>query len=198
MQLVASISDEAVRELLRSLSGRDVNAAANRAINRAATTLKSDASREVRQSYALKARYVGGRTIDVQRSSPSTLTALIRVKGGQIPISQFGSPRQTKKGVTVTVRKGKGRDFYPRAFFAILRGGQREVYWRAKGSAGKLVPRGPLRILLGPSVAQIASAKPFTAKLLRTARERIVTTLRQEIRFRLNRTHAPKRFTQGA
>jgi hypothetical protein len=187
MQLVASISDEAVRELLRSLSGRDVNAAANRAINRAATTLKSDASREVRQSYALKARYVGGRTIDVQRSSPSTLTALIRVKGGQIPISQF-----------VTVRKGKGRDFYPRAFFAILRGGQREVYWRAKGSAGKLVPRGPLRILLGPSVAQIASAKPFTAKLLRTARERIVTTLRQEIRFRLNRTHAPKRFTQGA
>lgn len=184
MNFTAKVDDAALQAALKSLTGRDLPAAINFAINRAATTLKAEAAREVAKSYALKISTLKANTIDVEKSRVSTLTANVRIKGTLIPLGEFGNPRQLKKGVKVTVKRGAGRTMYKHAFLANVRGGKQQVYWRAIES-GKRVGRGPLKILLGPSVAQIISAPAFVAKLMRIASERITDTLRQQIKSRV-------------
>ena len=43
--------------------------------------------------------------------------------------------------------------------------------WRAR-EAGKLVPRSPIRLLLGPSIVQIVSARARVTAMRRTATRR--------------------------
>lgn len=184
MDLQVRIDPRAVQAAIGQI-GRETPAAVSRSLNRAASGVRTQASREVRQSYAIRARDIASDVIAVEKSTTSSLAAQVRIRGKAIALAAFGAPRQTRRGVTVTVKKGAGRQLYPRAFLAQGRGGQ-QVFWRTR-AGGKLVPRGPIKMLFGPSVAQIVSAKPFTARLLKSAYERIATELAQQVRYRIGK-----------
>ena len=186
MNVSAKVDDAALQAALKSLTGRDLPAAINFALTRAATTLKKDASTAVNKNYVVKVGTLKADYITSEKSRSPMIGSSVRISGALIPLVDFGNPKQMKQGVKVTVKRGGGRSMYRHAFLANVRGPKRQIYWRAK-EGGKMVPRGPLRVLFGPTIAQIVSAPPFVAKLLTTANERIVDTLRQQIKSRVER-----------
>jgi hypothetical protein len=173
-------------EQLKQLGGRQMAAAVNASTNRALAKLKTETNREIRRTYAIKAKDVN-QVIEVSRSTVRGLSAVMRVKAKQIPLQDFGNAKETKRGVRVTIRRGAGRTLYPRSFQATsTKGSGKQVFWRTK-AGDKLVPRGPLKLLLGPAVSQIVGSRTFLAKLQPIALETFRTTLKNQINFRSKR-----------
>lgn len=195
MQFKASVSIRATQLALERLGKRDVKAAANRAVTRAAQTVGKRASQMVTKDYAIRARSVKA-LVSKTRATGDALEAEVRISGRPIPLIEFGRPKQVAKGVNVTVRRSAGRTFYPHAFITKVRSTE-QVFWRKKaGGRGKggrflkkgaLVPRGPLEMLFGPPVARVLAAPARIRSLMSTARNRIETVMRQELRYRSSR-----------
>lgn len=185
MQLKIKVDAGPLLKQLESLGGRKMAAAVNASLNKTIDGIKTETNREVRRTYAMKAKDVNG-VIDKHRSTPSTLTASMRVRAKAIPVQNFGNPKETRRGVQVTIRKGAKRTLFPRSFQATsIKGTGKQVFWRTK-SGDKLVPRGPTALILGPAVSQIVASKTFLAKLRPIATERFRTTLKNQITFRSN------------
>lgn len=74
------------------------------ALNRAAQGVKTDASREIRKTYRIK-KAVVDRAFREQRATPSSLTAVVRVRGRPLSLAGF-SPRTNRRarGVSVNVK----------------------------------------------------------------------------------------------
>lgn len=197
MRVDVKVEATGLLSALKQLSGRDMSAAVNRAVQRAGTTLKTETSKEVRKTYALKAKNLGGRILHIEKA-PKELAVQLRISGQQIPLGDFGNPKQGPKGTRVTVKRGS-RTLYPRAFIATLKGGAKpNVYWRVR-DGNKLVPRGPLQLLMGPAVAQVVSNPGFIAKLQGVASRRLTEVLKQEIKFRTDpNRRTPARFKRGS
>lgn len=176
-----------VQRALERLRGSEAKAAINRALNRGATTMRAQASRMVREDYRIRARDLKGDTIRVSRKATGTsLASELHVRAAQIPLSAFSSPRETRLGVTVGVRRGGKRQLFRHAFIARGNNGVPQVFWRVK-EGDRFVPRGPIKLILGPGVSQILGTKERSTRLLDVGRERFVDTLRHEIAYRLTK-----------
>jgi hypothetical protein len=81
----------------------------------------------VRQTWNLSVKEAKAGYI-VVKSSPQTLESRVIVKGKPVPLMAF-KPRQTKKGVTVTIKKGH-RTMLRSAFIAQMPGGHIGVFKR--------------------------------------------------------------------
>lgn len=186
MKFGGRVDDAAVRRALDALGRREAVAASNRALNRAMSSVRTEASRTVRAEYRLRARDLAD-VLKLERAKGAAkVFAELRVRAVRVALSAFGRPSQTRKGVAVTVRRSAGRQLYERAFVARGRGGVEQVFWRVK-QGSRLVARGPLRVLLGPAVAQILATKERADRLLEIGRDRFIQVMRQEIRFRITR-----------
>jgi len=87
----------------------------SRSLNDAAKHTVTDASRRVRQTWNLSVKEAKAGYI-VVKSSPQTLESRVIVKGNPVPLMAF-KPRQTKKGISVTIKKGH-RTMLKSAFIA--------------------------------------------------------------------------------
>lgn len=132
----------------RELSDKAIRRAETRGLNRALRGARTELSREVRKEYRLKSRTISD-AVGLERASASDRipTATLTVTQKPIPLVQYGSPRQVRKGVSVTIRKGQ-RQTVQSAFIVDSRGAQ--AYLREGKS------RLPIRRLYGPSVRQLA------------------------------------------
>ncbi len=127
----------AVRARIVSLSTDLQEKAAARALNRAGDQGITRASREIRRVYNISASRVRSQIKVVQRARLGNLAFVFRVSGKRIALAEF-SPRQTKKGVTIQIKKGGARKLIPHAFLATMSSGHTGVFVRSYGSKGRV------------------------------------------------------------
>jgi hypothetical protein len=169
--------------------------AASRALTKAATQARTQAAREIRDRYNISARLVA-RQIDVTRSTPDTLVALLKPQGSKLPVIAFQA-RQTRRGVTVQIKRGSRR-LIPHAFIATMRSGHTGVFARGVYSGLSFVHRSkrlrrypkpdlPITELFTVGVPQPFASQAVLDALERKVRQRFPQLLDHEIRFDLSR-----------
>lgn len=175
--LVAMEFSAAAREM------RDV--ATVRALNKVADQVVVTGSREMRAAgYNLKISTIK-KGLRIARASPGALKATVIASGRPIPLVQFGA-RQTSKGVTVNVLKG--RKLIAGAFIATMPSGHKGVYVREATTVHKKMRSGskaswhalPIRELFGPSVPDGLSNKFVQDRLQQFINEKFPEILKHE------------------
>lgn len=115
-----------LQKVLASISSGIEKKAAVNALNRAADQAKTQAKREMTKKYSFKSSEVG-KTIAVYKAHSGRVEATVLSSGKRTPLLAMGA-RQTKKGVTVKV--SKGRKLIPSAFIATMKSGHKGVFKR--------------------------------------------------------------------
>lgn len=184
-EISVSVDAKELNEALAGIRNRFARQATARALNDAAITVRKDAVKAIRTEYVIKSGDLKADAMRIEKARQgSNPEAKLTIRGKRLPLSRFGNPKEFRQGVKVTVRKGR-RQLFKRAFLATVNGPGEEVYWRVKNGSGGLVPRGPLQILLGPSIVQIAGAPKRRAKMIALALESIRKNLKSQAdRFR--------------
>jgi hypothetical protein len=149
-----------------------------RAINRAVENARSNAVREARNQYNVKAGDIR-RTIRISRANKNQPAAVLSSTGPALPTIAFNVRPGTVNGrrrtpIRVSVKKGETSTL-DRAFIATV-GGRTGVYERM-GSA-----RLPIRQLYGPSVPQMLDNEKVINTIAEKAREMLDSRLDQEIK----------------
>lgn len=120
-----------------------------RALNKSATSVRTDMVGLVRKEYNYKAAAIRKR-IEIRRATRADLSASLYSSGRHVNLTDIIGTRKTKKGVSVNVKKSTGRKLIPRAFInqgvksgkrIVLRRpgnprGQRKKLWARYGPPG--------------------------------------------------------------
>lgn len=125
---------QAFRKLRGDLSGPKFNRAVYRSLNHTLSKSKTRASRAIRKDYKFKARDVK-KTLLLRKAGPGRLHADLRSKSGPQSVRLF-TPRQTRRGVKVTITKGR-RKLINRAFVATMKSGHKSVFARGVYKRGQ-------------------------------------------------------------
>jgi hypothetical protein len=163
-----------------------INVAAPRALNKMADQVKVGAAREMRSAgYNLKIGDIK-KGLKVGRATGSSLVATVTASGRPIPLIGY-SARQTAKGVSVNVLKG--RKVINHAFIATMPNGHKGVFIRPGkqhkrvSKNGKLIWSGlAIKELFGPSVPDGLANAAVQAMLQRLVEEKFPEILRQQIK----------------
>lgn len=159
-------------ELARSVGRvpRGMELVVIRALNRAITATRDEATSIIRETYAAPARDVKS-TMYVRKATRSYKVAILKAWGRMsIPLIRWNA-RQTKKGVTVIIRKGEGRKLVATSK------GQRVGAFVAKGQVMARVGKArlPVRRLYGPSFLAVLT-QPETRSRLQARAEDVFRT----------------------
>ncbi|MEA0565530.1 phage tail protein [Lysinibacillus irui] len=123
----------------------------SRAINESVQAGRTQASREARSKYTVRHGDVL-KTLKINRANRGNLYASISSKGELIPLIAF-NPRQTKKGVSVAVKKGERKQLKSLFLTTLTNprysGSATNVFGRVSAE------RYPLRGHYGPSIPQM-------------------------------------------
>lgn len=167
------------------------------ALNRSATSVRAEASREIRKVYTLRASSIG-RAISLQRANRANLTAVLTATGNRLSLTQFTGVRQTKRGVSVEIKRGNRR-VISHAFLAQMKSGHRGVFIRAYEGTGGQAPvyrnkraRKSGNDLPIAEITTLSMPKAFTSErvlgaLQRVARQRFTVEYERAARFYLSR-----------
>lgn len=98
---------EGIEKALRTYSPRIVQKAGKSSLNKVTSAARTAASNEIRKTYNIRRKDLNKKTLKVVRAQFSNLTAIVKAEGRPISLAYF-RPRQTRKGVSVRIRKGKG------------------------------------------------------------------------------------------
>ncbi len=121
--------------------------AARRTVNKLITKSKTEAGRRVREIYNVKAKDLN-RSVKIKRANFQNMEATLTVRGRKIPVYMF-SPRQTRQGVSIRIRKDRGRKVIGTSFIATMPSGHIGVFQR------KTKKRYPIKELYSVSPAQM-------------------------------------------
>ena len=124
--LTITVDTRAVSALLNALP-KEIEMATRGALNDTASHIRTVASREIRDKWNIKKKDLDP-FIKVEKATRAKLEAKVEMRANPIPLSKFGA-RQTRKGVSVEVHKGK-RKILKRAFFAQMGSGHSGVFRR--------------------------------------------------------------------
>jgi hypothetical protein len=122
------------------------------------------------------------------RASPFNWSAGIRIALSRFTVAGFKGVRQTRRGVTWSPVAGQSR-LIPRAFvrggFTHYRSGEyieaRQV-WRRAERAGRMMPRYPIQVMRGPSLAYVFAQDPgFQGQAERTGSAILSKKLDQQV-----------------
>lgn len=174
-----SVELKVSEELKRALDPKNVILAARQTLNRAVSSGKSIASKEIRKEYNLKAGDLTPR-LKVTTAKISNLTATIEISGKPMSLSYFGAKQVTgsriisRKGADLVSAKNRTRNrgpmpigvteqvkpgrtvFIKKAFLAKMKSGHIGVFYR-KGKGRGIVEKNVVTI---PSMAQNANVMP--------------------------------------
>lgn len=105
-----------------------------RAINKTATGVRTDMVTLIRTEYNYKAAAIRKR-ISIKKATKTSLGASVESKGTQVHLTDVAGTRQTKKGVSVDVKKSTGRHVIPHAFINTVPGGKKIVMIRKRDAS---------------------------------------------------------------
>lgn len=152
-----------------------------KALNRAATSVRSEASKEIRKEYNIKATVAKGQ-ITIIRATALKLTATVKASGKRIPLSEFGARwNRNMPGTSVKVKTKGPRKIVKHAWMMPTPSGKMGVFRRV----GK--NRYPVEFLLSVGIAQAFASKAVSEKLVEIAQDRFEVVLGQEIKFQLRK-----------
>ena len=97
-----------------ALNKAEINKAISRALNRSAKAGYTAGSKKIRETYNIKAKDLKAAT-NIKKSTTGRLEARIILKADNLPLGYF-NPKQTRKGVTVKIKKNEGRRLVAHAF----------------------------------------------------------------------------------
>lgn len=186
---IGGVSRQLEKNINRRAKGLRVAGA--RAINKTITSVRQASSVEVRKTLNLKASFVK-RLLTVRKAKAAFLSGSIDSKYVKAPAIQFGGVRQTKKGVSVRLRKDQPRKLFKGAFIATMPNGHKGVFRRSlsatrfsKGRPTTSSPNLKISELHGPSVQQIFAEKQD--KLVALGSPIFNRNLNREIEFELSK-----------
>ena len=151
--------------------------AAVQGLNRAATRAITDWSRGIRSKYAMRARAVRKR-IGIRRARRGRLRAELIAGRFQLRVAEF-RPRQTRRGVSVRIRKGVTTRLSGQ-FIARTRGGYTGVFGRT--SSARLPLREQEAFLFSD-----AAAEALTPDVRRAIEKRVHDEVERAVTFQLGR-----------
>lgn len=136
--MTVAISVKWDRSQIKKLEAGPLKAALVRALKKAGSTalrdMRSEASKRVRTRKRIKPRYIT-RALTIRRPKGSAIERMkwsVDVSGEPVPLTAYPH-RQTKKGVSVEVNRGK-RTLIKGAFVATMKSGHKGVF-RRRGKA---------------------------------------------------------------
>lgn len=145
--MTVSINVKWDRSAMKALETGPLTGALKRALRKAGSTalrdMRSEASKRIRARKRIKSSYIS-RALSLSRPSGGDINSMkwaVLVSGEPVPLIAY-PVRQTKKGVSVEVNRGK-RTLLKGAFIATMKNGHKGVFRRL----GKT--RLPIRELLG-------------------------------------------------
>jgi hypothetical protein len=156
-----------------------------RALNKTLTGVKTDSSAKVRETLNASKKVVD-ETLKVQKASFGKMSAAIHSTGRPLPLIGFTGTRQTKKGVSVMIKKGRPRKVIPGTFIATMKTGHKGVFWRDKVGT-KTVSRLPISERYSSRVPDILSNEPVMKDVLSKADERLHKNLMHELDYELSK-----------
>ena len=126
------------RSQLAAVESSPLLSAAKRALRKAGATalrdMRSEASKRIRQRKRIKVSYIG-KALTLRRARGSDIAGMewsLDVSGQPVPLVAYPH-RQTKKGVTVEVNRGK-RTLVAGSFLSTMQSGHKGVF-RRRGAA---------------------------------------------------------------
>lgn len=156
-----------------------------RTLNRIGDSTKTEATREISREFNIKASTVRERIV-VRRAFAGTRLAVeiaVPSKSGKraINVIHFGA-RQSKRGVTVKVKRGGSRKPLKAAFIG---NAGRTVFSRINPKTGVKSGRLPIFPVQSIDVPQMFNARRITAKLLANVRTKFPVEFERQLRFAL-------------
>lgn len=159
-----------------------------RALNKTATTVRAEASKEIRKDYNLKAKVIKDQ-ITINRANRTTLTAVIVASGKPIPLIEFEArPTAThtggRRGSNVTVKVKRRRLVVRDAFIATMPGGHVGIFKRTGKFGRRKNPRlERIKQRFSISLPTAFTNKAVTEALVRAAQKRFPVVMEQETRY---------------
>jgi len=167
----------------------------SRAMNKTLTGIQSKAAKEVSGEYNITQKQVKP-DFTLSKASVARLAAGFYSTGRPRSLTSFSGTRQTKKGVSVKIKKNGPRKTLKHAFIATSRhvkqkardaGRGKQVFWRARGDSGMLVSRYPIHRLTGPRVEDHLGKPLVFERILRYGGERYKIVIDQELNYELSK-----------
>jgi hypothetical protein len=186
-----SLKVKGLRELAKSFdtAARAMGSAEARAVKRTGTTIIAKQSRAIVETVNLKVGTVKKELRTVQQPTAKQPRVVFEVKQRGVPLGEFIGTRQTKKGVSVQVLKGKPRQVLGAAFGAKSKGGA--YFGRvAKGTkkyGSPHVGRLPIAKLYGPNVLSQYIKEAIQQAGVDTWEKRLPIELERETAFALKK-----------
>ncbi|WNF36411.1 phage tail protein [Bacillaceae bacterium IKA-2] len=165
-----------VQNTLGEFHKKAPNAIAN-ALNRGVSNMNSNARKEIRKQYNIKAGDVSP-TLKAFRASRASLGASVQSKGGVIPLDRFKvSPKtinpRRKSPIKAAVKKG-GTKSLGSGFMADINGPK---IFRRSGKS-----RLPIQRLFGPSVPQMLESEIIREEIQQKGQETFENRLEHEVK----------------
>ena len=155
---------------------RDLDWCIISALNKTATSARSQIIKFIRQDYNIKASELRS-LITIKRAKRNRPHITIMFENKPIGLFSFKA-RQTKKGLSYEIRKGAGRKKIESGFIAEFN------YPGAFIRKGK--ERGPLKKLFGPTSAQLFKSEEAQNELVRILEDTFYTKLNQQVKYKFN------------
>lgn len=130
-ELIVSWDAKSLQVLRTATVERAIFRALKKAGGDALRALRAEAKRKTRERIAIRAGYLAASAFPLRYATGKSLDALVwtmKVSGRAVPLGEYPR-RQTKKGVSVEVQRGK-RALIPKAFLARARTGRQSVFLR--------------------------------------------------------------------
>ena len=159
-----------------------------RSLNKTAAKAKTEASKEIRKVVTLKAKTVKD-AIKITKPNFKNLSAKLTISGRPLPLINYGLAKNifvkggglgARAGIKVKVRKNRGIEKHPNAFFAQMKSGHKGIYER-KGKK-----RLPIEEKAGPSIPAVFQFNG-ESKVSLNAANNLQTNLDREIAFLLSK-----------
>lgn len=168
---------------------REVNKAAGAAMQRTAVTVRKEADQGIRKGLNLKSSAVKANLRIGRPFGNARLVRDVEASGKPIPLIQYGA-RETKKGVSFAVARGRGnRKVYQRqgrkGFIGTGKLPGRVFVATAANPPG---PRNaPIKQVYGPSIPQYFVVRALQRRMTTVAGERWPIEFKRELEFRRRR-----------
>lgn len=149
------------------------------ALNKLAQQGMNTGSRKLREEYNLKAGDIKKR-VQIEKAKPNQLISIIVSRGSRrTPILYYGA-RQTKKGLSVSIKKGS-RKVITHGFISTMK----------SGHTGGFIRRGKTRLpideLYGPSVTHLFGSKKIQETIMRHIEDNESRIFESELRYFLDK-----------
>lgn len=160
-------------------------AAAAKAINRTATTVRKEAQQELAKATGMPARAVGSRIKIVRRANKENLAAVVDGKGRPFNLVRFKA-RQLKKGVSAN--PWGVRRLFRSTFMVPAKAGSDSMFVAQRVNGTRKI-----RSLFGPGIAKEMSREAISNAREDLVRELLPKRLKAELDYRINRMQSRKR-----